>query len=50
MAEWMCLADSPRPLGPGPIGPCTLVAMTASSRERYLRSSLPVICSLVPSE
>ena len=46
----MCLRLSPPPLGPGVIGMNTLVAITASSRERYFGTSRPVATSLAPEE
>ncbi len=46
----MCLRDRPPPFGPGVIGMNTLVAITASSRERYLGRSRPVATSLAPLE
>ena len=50
MAARMCLRDSPRPLGPGVIWPWTLVAITASSRERNFGTRRPVATSLAPCE
>ena len=38
IAERMCLRESPPPFGPGVIGMKTLVAITASSRRRNLRT------------
>src|SRR5580658_1672886 len=44
----MCLRERPRPFSPGVTGWNTLVAMTASSRVKYLLTSLPVTTSLAP--
>ncbi|XYX58164.1 hypothetical protein ACAD28_00810 [Clavibacter nebraskensis] len=46
----MCFRDSPREFGPSPMAPCTLVAMTTSSRVVIAFSARPVISSLDPSE
>ncbi len=48
--ERMCLRPSPLPFSPGVTGMKTLVATTASSRLRYLGTSLPVATSLAPAE
>ncbi len=50
MADMMCLRDSPRALGPLPIGLNTLVAITTSSRLARSFSARPVTSSLAPSE
>ena len=42
--------DKPLPLGPGRILPCTLVAMTTSSREAKSLMARPRISSLLPRE
>src|SRR5918993_6092098 len=44
------LRDSPAALRPPRIGPCTLVAMTTSSRLAKSARARPTIASLVPSE
>ncbi len=46
----IALRESPAPLGPGRVLPCTFVASTTSSRRAKSFSALPVISSLVPSE
>jgi hypothetical protein len=44
------LARQARAVRPGRIRPCTLVAMTSSSREAYSSKARPTISSLLPSE
>jgi hypothetical protein len=46
----IALRDSPAPLAPSRIRPCTLVAMTTSSRPAKSFNARPVISSLLPAE
>ncbi len=46
----MCLRESPRSLGPGPIGKYTLVAITTSSRRVNWRIERPSTVSDIPTE